>query len=315
MDELNNKQMVLLTMFTSFVVSIATGIITVAMLQEAPPTLTQTVNRVVERTIERVVTGSSTPEKPAPVTTVTNVTKEVTVYAKEDDLVVAAVEKNQPRIVKIFAGGPAAGAATSSDPLGIGFIISRDGLIAGETKSLFGEDGVPKENYTVMIGEKSYNAAPIPNQGDGKKPVYFLKITDLPQSDTLDAVTFGRPGEQKVAQTVVVLGGTDGSGIFKTTLSKLRFAKNESTTTPQLLTGIETIPKIPDDNLGGLVVNLDGQAVGIVVSGSDVTKYIVYPIARLLELVGATPSSSAASDKTHDPKTTEAVAGVGASGG
>ena len=293
MEELNNHQVVLLTMFTSFVVSIATGIITVAMLQGAPPMLTQTVNRVVERTIERVVTGSSTPEKSASAPLITNVTKEVTVYAKEDDLVVAAVEKNQPRVARIYA----VLAATSSDSLAVGFVISRDGLIVTETKSFLG-DGAAKETYRVVIGEKRYTAAPMPNQDDAKKPVYFLKISDLAQGETLDAVSFGRAGEQKLAQTVVVLGGTNGDGVFKTTLSKLRFTKSESTSTPQLLTGIETLPRIPDENLGGLVVNLDGQAVGMVVSGNELVKYMIYPVSRLLELVGAAPG--AASDKTHN---------------
>lgn len=291
MDELNNKQMILLTMFTSFVVSIATGIITVATLEEAPPTLTQTVNRVVERTIERVVSGSSTPEKSTP--TITNITKEVTVYAKEDDLVVAAVEKNQPRIIRIYAGD----AATSSEPLAIGFMISRDGLIASESKSLFG--GLPpKEVYRVVIEEKYYTAIALPYQDGIKKPVAFLKIDPPTPGETFDAVSFGRASEQKVAQTVIVLGGANGDGVFKTTLSKLRFAKTDSTSTPQILNGIESLPRIPDENLGGLVVNLDGQAVGIVIPGDELIKYVIYPVARIVELVGTAPS--VVGDKTHN---------------
>ncbi len=281
MEELNNHQMILLTMFVSFVVSIATGIITVAMLQVAPETLTQTVNRVVEHTIERVVTGSSTPEKSTPGSTVTNVTKE-TVYAKEDDLVITAVEKNQPRVVQIFSG------ASSTAPLTIGFVVSRDGLIATEPKSLLG-DGVAKESYTVTVAGKNYSAAPVPGQESSNLPVYFLKIANLATSDTLDSVTYGRTENPKLAQTVVVLGGSDGTGVFKTTLSRLRFNKTNSTTTPvQYLVGIETLPRIPEQNAGGLVVNLDGQVVGIVIPDSaDSTKSLVYPISRILELVGA----------------------------
>lgn len=283
MEELNNHQMILLTMFVSFVVSIATGIITVAMLQAAPETLTQTVNRVVEHTIERVVTGTTTPEKSTPGSTITNVTKE-TIYAKEDDLVITAVEKNQPRVVQIYSGA----SASSTALLAIGFVVSRDGLIATEPKSLFGE-GAPKESYNVSIAGKSYSAAPVSGQEASNFPVYFLKISKLAASDTLDSVTYGRTDDPKLAQTVVVLGGSDGIGVFKTSLSRLRFNKTISTTTPaQYLVGIETLPHIPEQNAGGLVVNLDGQAVGIVIPDSvDSTKSLVYPISRILELVGA----------------------------
>lgn len=283
MEELNNHQMILLTMFVSFVVSIATGIITVAMLQVAPETLTQTVNRVVEHTIERVVNGTSTPERSTPGSTITNVTKE-TVYAKEDDLVIAAVEKNQPRVVQIYGGST----ASSTAPLAIGFVVSRDGLIATEPKSLLG-DGVAKESYTISIGGKTYTAAPVAGQESSNLPVYFLKIANLTARDTLDSVTYGRTEDPKLAQTVVVLGGSDGTGVFKTTLSKLRFNKTNSTTSPsQYLVGIETLPKIPEQNAGALIVNLDGQVVGIVIPDSvDSTRSLVYPISRILELVGA----------------------------
>lgn len=303
MDELNNKQMILLTMFTSFVVSIATGIITTAMLEEAPQTLTQTVNRVVERTIERVVTGTSTPEKQTPVT-VTNVTKEVTVYAKEEDLLISAVEKNQPRMAQIFFS------ASSSVPTAIGFVVSRDGLIACETRSLLG-DGAPRADYAVTIGKKNYLAIPMTNQ-DEKSPIFFLKITNAAQGETFDAVSFGRSGSEKLAQTVVVLGGRDADAVFKTTLSKLRYAKTDASSTPPLLMAIETIPQIPDNNLGGLVINLDGQAVGMVIPVLDATKYVIYPVSRLLEHLSGTSLTSTEKPEEGNKNDSVAAASVGA---
>ena len=273
-------------MFSSFIISIATGIITVAMLQVAPETVTNTVNKVVEHTIERIVSGTSTNVTNNP--TVTNVTKQVTVYAKEDDLVVSAVEKNQPRIALIYARGN----ASSTEPVGIGFVVSRDGLIVTETQSLLGS-GAPGENYTVRLGDQSYSASPLPNQ-ETKQQVYFLKLKDLSASSTIDAVSYGRSDYPRVAQTLVVLGGSDGTSVFKATVSKLRFTKPDATSSPeQLLTGMMTNPKIPDQNDGALVVNLDGQVVGMVVHDPlDTIRYLIYPISRILDQVVKLPSKS-----------------------
>ncbi len=273
-------------MFSSFVISIATGIITVAMLQVAPETVTNTVNRVVEHTIERIVSGTSTNVTNNP--TVTNVTKQVTVYAKEDDLVVSAVEKNQPRIALIYARG----IASSTEPQAIGFVVSRDGLIVTESQSFVGS-GAQAENYTVRLGDQSYAASPLPNQ-EAKQPVYFLKLKDLSASSTIDAVSYGRFDYPKVAQTLVILGGSDGASVFKATVSKLRFTKSDATSsTEQLLTGIMTNPKIPDQNGGALVVNLDGQVVGMVVPDPlDTIRYLIYPISRIFDQVVNIPSKS-----------------------
>jgi hypothetical protein len=277
--------MILLTMFTSFVISVATGIITVAMLQVAPETVTQTVNRVVEHTIERVVAGTSSPEKPQSIIT-NNVTKEVTVYAKEDDLVVSAVEKNQPRVAAIYASDT----GSSSDPIAIGFIASRDGLIISDSEGLLG--GAPAHaTYYVTIKGVGYEAEPMTGQ-DGSKPLFFLKLKNLSATTSLDSVTYGR-GDPKVAQTVVILGGGDGTGVFKATLSKMRYSKTDSTTTPSILYGIETLPRIADQNLGAPVVDLDGQLVGIVVPDSlDGSRSMIYPISRILESINSIPSQS-----------------------
>ena len=92
MEDLNKNQLILLTLLVSFVTSIATGIITVSLLQEAPPVVTQTINRVIERTIEQVV-----PESEGGGT----VTREVTVVVTEEDQVIDAISKNAKSVVRV----------------------------------------------------------------------------------------------------------------------------------------------------------------------------------------------------------------------
>lgn len=298
MEDMTNRQIVLLTMLVSFVISTATGIVTVAMLEEAPPTLTHTVNRVVEHTIERVVTGTSSPEKtPAPVTTVT---KEVTIYAKEDDLLVAAVEKNQPRVALIYG----ATQATGTDPLASGFVVSRDGLVVTETTGI-SLDGVLRNEYRVVIGDRSYVAKPMHADSLQNAPISLLSLTDTKENTTFDAVSFGSQLDPKVAQTVVVLGGVDGSGVTKTTLSKFHYTKGESTTTPAILSSIDTTPKIPDDYHGALVVNLDGQAVGIGIGSTETSKAFIFPASRILSIINAISSSAKQTSTTQKSAATK----------
>lgn len=62
MEELTKSQLILLALLVSFVTSIATGIVTVTLMDQAPAGVTQTINRVVERTIERAVPSATTTE-------------------------------------------------------------------------------------------------------------------------------------------------------------------------------------------------------------------------------------------------------------
>lgn len=284
MEDLNNHQLVLLTTLVAFVTSVATGIITVALLQEAPQTVTQTVNRVVERTVERVVTGTSTKESETKPTTITNeVTKEITVYAKEDDLLVSAVEKNQPRVAQIYPKY----AATGTPAIGVGFVVARDGLVVTTNVNLL-IDGVLLDGYKVEVNGERYNAK-ILEVKNVPSALAFLKL-DLGDKKVIDAISFSAKFNAKVGQTVVALGGESGSGLFKTTLSRFVYERGEGTSTPQVLSGIEVTPKIPEGFNGALVANLDGFAVGMSVWNEEAKRYIILPAERIYDAMQAPQS-------------------------
>ena len=59
LEQIKRTQIVLLTLFVSFITSIATGIVTVTLLDQAPTDVTRTIDRVVEKTVERVVRGET----------------------------------------------------------------------------------------------------------------------------------------------------------------------------------------------------------------------------------------------------------------
>jgi S1-C subfamily serine protease len=114
MEELNKNQIVLLTLLVSFVTSIATGIVTVTLMNQAPAAVTQTINRIVERTVEKVVPGEPK---------VTTVVKEVPVVVTEEKLIVDVINQASPAVVRVAD-------AEGKTTLGSGFVVSETGLVA-----------------------------------------------------------------------------------------------------------------------------------------------------------------------------------------
>jgi hypothetical protein len=65
LNDLNKSQLILLAILLSFVTSIATGITTVTLMQQAPASITVPINRVVKETVEKIVPAESGPSTPA----------------------------------------------------------------------------------------------------------------------------------------------------------------------------------------------------------------------------------------------------------
>lgn len=182
MEELTKSQIILLVLLVSFVTSIATGIVTVSLLAQTPPAITQTINRVVERTVETVV--------PSENQSASVVTKETTVVVKEDDLITESITKGFERVARIYQD-----TATSSPIIALG-AVTGSGTIVTDLSM------VSKE-HAVSIGDEFFLfsvSVKIPELG-----IAFMSATGT--TPTADAFKGVDVGSLKLGHTTLALFG------------------------------------------------------------------------------------------------------------
>ena len=62
--DLNKPQLILLAILLSFVTSIATGITTVTLMEQAPTSVTVPINRIIRETVEKVIPAQNIIDRP-----------------------------------------------------------------------------------------------------------------------------------------------------------------------------------------------------------------------------------------------------------
>ncbi len=247
MDELNKNQIVLLVLLVSFVTSIATGIVTVTLLQQAPAAVTQTINRVVERTIEKTVPGDTKTE---------TVIKEVPVIVTEEQLIVDVINSASPSVVRI--------AGRDGTTIGSGFIVGDAGMLASVSK-LFPTRPADSEPYQVFLSQgRQGTARVVASKVD--RGVTLLQLDPASLRDSRgDPVTVAQLAKLELAeaealpgQTVVTIGVPD-SGPITVSGGIVSGLFTNSTT------GIATINTSAANqaNLGGPLLNIRGKVIGI----------------------------------------------------
>lgn len=242
MEHLDKTQIVLLAILVSFVSSIATGIVTVTLMQQAPAGVTQTINSVVERTIEKVI-----PVKGP------NLTE--TKIIKQEDFVVAALENNKNSVVKItIAANPETG--DSGGVVGNGVILSSDGYIVTDSS-------------TVVVADETYYAETTDGQifqlsrMIDKKGFSVFKaiVKEKTLTPKLIPVSLVDSDKIRIGQTVVSLGDFAAIGIVSN-LSYDRSSENASTTTYTLSAIYASTNS--KDTLGSAVFDLNSNTIGLV---------------------------------------------------
>ena len=240
MEDLNKNQIILLALLVSFVAAVATSIMTYSLLNEAPPTITQTINRVVERTVETVVPQQSKPDV---------ITKEVTVVVKEEDLVIDSIAKNKSSLVRIWRSP--VNAEESKVFLGIGLIVNKDGLI------MTGKIADVPNNAQLEAAMPDGKIAILESLRDSEK-FSFFKIKDLTDF-IFTEVVFGNSDSLQLGQSIISIEGIEKNEVSTGRVTGIESSDGED--------GVVVTSLFETDVLGVLfgnpAINLKGEIVGI----------------------------------------------------
>lgn len=277
MEELNKNQLILLVLLVSFVTSIGTGIITVSLLMEAPVEVTNTINRVVERTIESVgpvqaiVTGGSTKEKEIQ-----------TVVVKEEDQVIGAIEKNTRSIVRIRERNT----SVDVDNLyGLGVVVSRDGIIATDKKI------VSQAMEYVAIMSDGTEMPLVSVFADRNSTIGFFKAKPV-TSYTFYPVSFAST-DAKLGQSVVVIGGDTTNAISVGRVTALSTKDIDPIAGTKYVASLTSDVNPADGVYGGPVFSLSGDLLGLSISAFSSSKiYIPAALVKKEALLLEAPKNS-----------------------
>ncbi len=259
MEDLNKHQLILLTLLVSFVTSIATGIITFTLLQQAPVEITQTINRVVERTIEKV-----TPEEGKQ----GQVKEIVTTVVSEEDRVLEAIEKNTRSIVRIRGTGTDG----SEVFLGLGLVVSDSGIVIFDKSIYVGGTG-----YTVLFSDsKSLSISKF--YSDPNSNLVFAKV-GKPSTEkyTYYPAKFANTSNLKLGQTIIAVGGRDSN-----TVAIGRIAELQKSLEGGVVKIVSDILPLRN-NAGSPLLNLSGEVVGVGLAHSTASDTLVFNPASFIQ--------------------------------
>ena len=251
MESLTKTQIVLLVLLVSFVTSLATGIVTVTLVNQAPQPITHTISKVVEKMVPKEV-----------------LVKEKTVIFSSEENLVKIIKEASLAVVGVMVGTTKDLTATTTNeeirkkltPSGSGFFVSKDGIVL-TNKHIVGDETL---EYVVITSDgKTYPAAVISRSSS--QDVAVLKV----EGNNFNFIPLGNSKNINVGQTAIALGSD--SGEFQNTVSvgvvsglnKTAAALNSFSGLEDLVALIQIDAAANPGNSGGPLVDLSRRAIGI----------------------------------------------------
>ncbi len=262
MEDLSKHQLILVALLVSFVTSLATGIFTVSLMNQAPKGVVQTINQVVERIV--APQNASVNDATSPV-------------INAEDRITNAVAQVSKSVVKLRSIG-------SDTIVGLGLVISKNGIIIADKSTLAQLTG-----FEAVFADGSHSImTTIQSQINGD--IVFL-APNVTASSTFTPISFAR--SPKLGQTILTLSGTashNGESTSSLVLAQGIVSRtlldniNPDGSQPALIdTSISVSNSGSKTTLGSPLFNLDGEVIGIntqtVSKGSDTATF--YPITQL----------------------------------
>ncbi|MEK7596267.1 MAG: trypsin-like peptidase domain-containing protein [Patescibacteria group bacterium] len=284
LEKLSKFQIVLLTLLVSFMTSLVTGIVTVTLVNQAPPAMTQSIYKVIEKA--NVLKEENSPKE---------IVEQIKIITQED-LIIKLVEESSNAVVSVIATKDLPvveqyfvdpfenndffrqfipsellpefqvpqyrqkGTEEKQVSSGTGFFVSADGFLA--TNRHVVEDTGAQYSIIMNDGRK------LPVKILARDSVQDIAILKAEGSDFI-YIPLGNSGNLKVGQTVVAIGNALGelqntvsvgviSGLMRTV------AAGGALAGPEILQEvIQTDAAINPGNSGGPLLDLEGRVIGI----------------------------------------------------
>lgn len=266
---MSKHQIVLLTLLVSFVSSIATGIVTVSLLGQAPPGVTKTINQIVEHTIQTVVPAS--PTQAAAVVT------QKTVVVKDDDLTAQSIATVQKSIVRIVGKGD-------------NQLITRGVIVDAKGTALTDNDALNASAFTdfeaILPGGERVPVV-LPKTHGTSTPLIAVLLT-VGTTTGFAPAAIADQSKLQLGQSVIRIGGTGTDIVGSGLIAALSLPGSNEI---QASVG-SSIP-------GSLIMTLFGEVVGLATDSSLSDGSDFYTIASLPAAPAA--ASAATSSATKSP--------------
>jgi hypothetical protein len=267
LEQLTKHQIILLTLLVSFVTSIATGIVTVSLMDQAPSSVTRVINQIVEHTVETV----SPPTQGAAAAQST----EKTVVVKDDDLAAQSIAKVQKGIVRIVEAG-------GKELVARGVIIDGKGTAITDTAALH-NSGASDFEAILSSGER----VPAKILTDASSSPTILLALAVGTSTGFAPVALSSASKLQLGQSIIRIGGIGSDTVGNGVIASLPRETDGSQRLIEASVGATTP--------GSVLITLFGEVIGITTSSSLLTGNDFYSTLNLSSASKGAPAAATSS--------------------
>ena len=237
LEQLTKHQIILLTLLVSFVTSIATGIVTVSLMDQAPPGVTRVVDQVVQQTVEKIV----------PQTEGAAVATQKTVVINQDDLAAQSIAAVQKSIIHVVAKG-------SDLMVARGVIIDASGTALTDASALAASGAT---SFEAILADGTRVPASVRAQTGTTSPLAVLDVA-VGTSTGFAPASLADQSKLALGQSVIRIAGAGSDVVGEGVIASLPTAD-----TPDLEASVSS--QMP----GSLLITLFGDVIGMTTGNSS----------------------------------------------
>ena len=286
MEDLTKQQFIVLVILVSFVSSLFTGIVTISLMNQAPSPITQTIQKVIERTA-----SLENPQEPLQ----KEETKELEIGALSRDVLIGdIVNRVSPAVVSVIATKDIPvieqyfvnpfpddlfgkifpelqvpqyrqnGTEKRQVSSGTGFFVSEEGFLVTNKHVVADKEA----EYSIVTND----GKTIPVKVLARDPLHDMAVLkiDLPTGgDKISFISLGNSDSVKIGQTAIAIGNALGEFQNTVSIGVISGLKRNVTASgggagvEELTDVIQTDAAINPGNSGGPLLNLRGEAIGL----------------------------------------------------